>query len=315
MAAGWISMWTGMQHIEQANQAADSKFRKSASSLNDLISLLGGSYSGSGADERGISAAESLRIEEEIRKIKTTKLLKYQRLLRYIGTQLDIDSFAIPVKPTMHFESFKIAGASVYSNDKWKTTLHPGAYVHMHRVDYQSSNGENAAFSHIMTREHVWYPYEQPTDVPYSNVMRKTASNFYQPGEAGSTGQSAWDNHSTVIPEYVIRWPKVRGRIRIRQKYEYKLPERDDWKEIPGAAYTMEKGVRVGKNGVDAFYFSKKNWTDYNTTPFHFEVEYDLGQKPPLLTTYPALTFRALGMPNKKDIRIYATVIADGSGD
>ena len=288
MAAGWISMRTVMQHIKQANW----KFRKSESSLNDLISLLGGSYSGSGADKRDINAAESLRIEAEIRKIKTTKLLKYQRLLRYIGTQLDIDSFAIPINPIMRLIDMRVRVASLLNPaTKKKEMLNPGCYLHVHEVSYESSNGdlkgvfgsfdESPAGGHIDTRERVWYPHEQPTDAPFSNVMRNVPLEFFQPLEGGKPhdGKNS-DDHSTVVPEYIIRWPVVLGRVRFRQQYQYKLPERDGWKDIPGAAYEMEKGVRIGKNRVPAFYFSKKNWADHNTTPFHFEVEYDIGTQP-----------------------------------
>lgn len=298
-----ISMNTLIAHIGSSNWHFE--WFKS-SSLAPILTLLGGNKKSSG-DIRVIQLSDALKIEALIQKLPTDKLNKYKSALEYLGGALDIDSYAVPINPKMEFVKFQIDDAlSIGKNGG--VTLSPGRYLHVHKLTFQSSNGDLGVFNHTLTREHIWYPNQKPWDTPFSDVMSKVPLSFNQP-ENGSIGTSGFDDHSTILPEYIVRWPIQPGKVEIRQQYEYKVPNGKKWKPIPGAAFMLEKGVRTGKNGVDAFYFFKKNYYVTNHQAFHFEVEYDLGKEPADLPTKLPSAFK---FPKDADMSKYGTVISTG---
>lgn len=93
-----VSMRNFLNHIGTANDG----FRQNASSLNNIILLLGGNAQNS-PNNRNINNRTAENIEGEIHGLPVDKLLKYQTALVYLGNALNIDSFARPTNYNIAF--------------------------------------------------------------------------------------------------------------------------------------------------------------------------------------------------------------------
>ncbi|SFC07437.1 hypothetical protein [Pseudoalteromonas denitrificans] len=270
-----MSMVTFMRFVN----AADRSFRQSASSLNNIILLLGGNENGSTAF-RNINAVTTTNIENLVIALPTPKLTKYRQALEYLGTALDIDSFARPSGCVMNYRGFSVETTG-FRGTNGHVMVPNGRYLFNHEFTMNSTNGERSAVldNHCLTRERVWYPGSRAHMPPFNNLLANVPQDFYQPQD-GTTGCEIGDEHSTNNPVYIVRWPLSMGNtINIRQRYQYKNPNRV-WKNIPGASFELQKGVRWGAGGSPVFFFSKKNHAPENPDRFHFEVEIDIGNQP-----------------------------------
>jgi len=285
------------------------------SSLKRLVNLLGGPPKSLDEEPREFTKDEALAIEKEVMQLPTGKLLKYSKALEYLGKCLKINSFAIPINPTMTFQYFEVGSISFMVGDT-SIPKEEARYNHVHAFRFESSNGDLGAFRNTeeytgtLTREHIWY-INDPAKPPFSDLMNRVPMDFYQPknGSAGFTGV-VQDNHSTFLPEYIICWPIKPGCVKAYQHYQYQVPN-GEWKDITNAQFTIEKGVRAKDDGNGyVFYFSKKNREYLNPNAFHFEVEYDIGEKP---TPFPTKLPKPLRVgEQRKDIRTYGRVLATG---
>ncbi|ODB39046.1 hypothetical protein BB427_12400 [Pseudoalteromonas sp. BMB] len=300
-----VSMRNFMNHIGTANDG----FRQNASSLNNIILLLGGNAQNS-PNNRNINNRTAENIEGEIHGLPVDKLLKYQTALVYLGNALNIDSFARPTNYNMAFHGFELQWYQFRDPTHGMIRIDNARYIFKHQFTFDSTNGDVNTFTHCLTREHVWYPTARAYDPPFNQLLSRVPQSFFMP-QNGSQSASVTDDHSTFNPDYIVRRPLTMGRtIDIRQRYQYKQPGRQ-WQNIPGASYILKKGVRWGGSGDPCFFFSKQNYAPENPNAYHFEVEIALGNTP--LATLNRLPSRGATSHNSMNRQREIRVIADGS--
>jgi len=278
---------------------ADGSFNRPKSCLNNIVLLLGGDLM-TARPIRNINRLTAVNIENEIIVLPTTKLIKYKAALEYLGTALDIDSFARPTNCTMTYDSLQVS-ATNYWVAGTEIVHDNGKYEFIHHFGMDSTNGDhNAVLSqHLMTREHVWYPRMRAYMPPFNNLLNNVPADFFQPRVGGSKRRVVADHHSTQKPALIVHWPLQIGRsINIRQRYQYKCPNRE-WKDIPQASFELEKGVRWGLRHTPVFYFSKRNYAPENPVPYHFEVEINIGSQ---VNEMPNVLPGRRGFPRRKQV-------------
>jgi len=182
-----------------------------------------------------------------------------------------------PVSPTMHFFRFdegpySYVGKTHDGQDKM-VVLQPGSLHHVFDFKWKSSTGNMQSLATVWTREHIRFRTSQRV-APFNDV-NPPDMQFHWGETNGATIGFGRDDHSTKPPALICRHPWVAGACIAEQWYQYSL-DGQNWKNIPGAAYLLHKGVRQSK-GVWVFYFCKSNWAPHNTVGFNFEAEYALG--------------------------------------
>lgn len=244
--------------------------RHTKSSLDPIFKLLG-SHS---------STHLSPQVHDEVQEL--IHFLPYATHQKYADALKVLESGGLhicgrPVSPSMHFARFDegqyaYVGKTHDGKDKM-VTLSPGSLHHVFDFKWQSSTGNMQSLASVWTREHVRFRTSQ-RNPPFNDVNPPDLEFFW--GETnGATAGYGRDDHSTKPPALICRFPWQAGACIAEQWYQYSLDGRT-WKNIPGAAYLLHKGVRQSK-GVWVFYFCKSNWTPHNTVGFNFEAEYALG--------------------------------------
>ncbi|MBQ4852805.1 hypothetical protein [Pseudoalteromonas sp. MMG012] len=300
-----ISMRNFMTLVEGAHGG----FRQSVSSLNNIVILLGGNAQNS-PDIRNINNRTAMNIEAQIHILPVDKLQRYRLALMYIGTLLNIDSYARPTNYTMRFSGFELQWWQFRHQTHGMTRIDNARYMFKHQFSFESTNGDDNTFNHCLTREHIWYPTARAYDPSFNQLLSRVQQSFVQPPN-GSQGTVIRDDHSTFNPDYIVRRPLMMGRtIEVRQRYQYLQPGRQ-WTDIPGASYLIKKGVRWGAGGDPCYFFSKENYAPENTQPFHFEVEIAIGNEP--VATFNRMPSRGSCTHNSMSRQREIRVIADGS--
>lgn len=298
-----------MRNFMRLVEGAHGGFRQSASSLNNIIILLGGNAQNS-VDVRNINNRTALNIESQVHQLPVDKLHRYRNALLYLGNTLNIDSYARPTNYHMRFVGFELQWYQFRHQTHGMIRIDNARYMFKHQFNFESTNGDDNTFLHCLTREHVWYPTARAYDPPFNQLLGRVPQSFVQPPN-GSQGTVIGDDHSTFNPDYIVRRPLTMGRtIEIRQRYQYLQPGRQ-WKDIPGASYLLKKGVRWGAGGDPCFFFSKENYAPENSQAFHFEVEIALGNAP--LGTFNRLPSRGAFSHDSINRQREIRVIADGS--
>lgn len=250
-------------------------------------------------------------IQEEIFKIPSDRHQKYQDALGYLTQTLGVKICARPTDPWMELVYFA-AGPFLYQgvNSQKQMVIsnqHPGhipvySFHHVFDIKWKSSNGNPASLTQVGTREHVKFR-TPPGGPPFNHHLADTPVEFFH-GVNNSGANSCYgrDDHMTKPPALICSFPLQAGELVADQWYQYTIDNGASWENIPGAAFSLIKGVR--KSGADwVFYFAKKNWLPHNTKPFHFEVEYKI--HPPMPPVKPGVRLdRANGM--RDDIHKYA---------
>jgi hypothetical protein len=280
-----------MQYLRNQIGAANSHFAWfKTSSLEGLLGSLGGDYNADrGEDWRTISPARIIGVQAAIRRIPRDKRQKYQAALAYISQQLNVEIGAIPVNPRMSYIEFSIEPVQC-PDGQGNDTLANGRYKHVHRLRWESSDGDLASLANVRTREWV-LNVDQPSGPPFNHLLSNVPypAAFYHPGQNGSVnGREGYndDDHMTLNPGLICRRPLQAGSVHIQQRYEYSTNNGRTWHPIEGAAYLLEKGVRNTGQGL-RYYFIKENWALHCNRQFRFEVEYPIDTALPIPLIYP----------------------------
>jgi hypothetical protein len=162
----------------------------------------------------------------------------------------------------------------------------PRGFLHVHRLSWESSDGNPASLHDVETRESV--RFRTSTQIAPFNAMQDPDQVFVQGGNNFGL-LSNDDDHSTCLPAIICAHPRVPGTLIGEQWYQYRRRGEPDWTNIEGAAFLLEKSVfQEGPDWV--FSFKKTNWAPHNTVPFHFEVHYTIGAPPvPMPDAYEAI--------------------------
>ncbi|MFT6907438.1 MAG: hypothetical protein ACJAS1_004119 [Oleiphilaceae bacterium] len=215
------------------------------------------------------------RIQEAICFVPHAKQLKYAKALKILETA-GLTICGRPDKPTMNFESFR-EGAYSYvglgaNGGRMMATLSPGSLHHVFDFKWTSSTGNMPSLKKCWTREHIKFrssPQESPFNQAMGDVME-----FHWGETKGADFGFGRDDHSIKPPQMICRYPFTEGACIAEQWYQYSF-DGQNWKNIPGAAYLIHKGVRRSR-GNFVFYFKKTNWAPHNTKGYNFEAEYPL---------------------------------------
>jgi len=244
------------------------RFRKSA--LSPILDLLGNH------PRTHLSPQLRDQIQELIFNIPHDRQIKYAPALRV----LEADGLYIcgrPTDPSMHFVRFdqgdySYVGKTHDGTDKM-VLLQPGSLHHVFDFKWKSSTGNLQSLSKVWTQEHIKFRTSQQ-DPPFNDVMSTDMEFTWGKTNGAATGFGR-DDHSMKPPKLVCRFPWQAGWNIAEQWYQYSL-DGTNWKNIPGAAYLIHKGVRQSK-GEWVFAFKKTNWAPHNNRNFKFEAEYPLG--------------------------------------
>jgi hypothetical protein len=234
------------------------------------------------------------QIREAIAFIPYDKQRKYAQTLANVSKQIELKipsfPFAVPANLTMKFTKFELfmgtyTGYNALNQTKSIDLMPregdnslPGAFVHEHRLSWESSNGNTESLANVRTREHVRFQRE-PQSPPF-NHLQDPDQDFRAPGPPFDTNckgtkgaTSGIDTHSTKPPSLITAYPRVAGTLLAEQTYEYSVDDGVNWDIIDGSHFLLEKSVfRRGADWI--FSFSKRNWAPYNPKGFDFKVEY-----------------------------------------
>jgi hypothetical protein len=208
------------------------------------------------------------------------------------GQRLPERSPVVPVNPRMEFVGYFIqsggylsdaSGASVFvelfegATDPLDSSiaLGPYAFLHRHRLTWESSNGRMQSLAGVLTRE--WVKFRSPTQaLPFSSFADPD-QEFTQEGDNGDFG-CAQDDHSVGWPALIVASQLRAGTLIGEQWYQYSF-DGTEWFNIEGAAFLLEKSVRFA-GGRWLLRFKKTNWAPHNPTPFEFSIDYVIGGAP-----------------------------------
>jgi hypothetical protein len=200
-------------------------------------------------------------------------------------------SIAIPVKPRMAFIEYKykkgryLAQAPVNDfvsleigakdpQDK-KVELGPYQFLHIHRLTWESSNGDLLFLTGIKTRERI--TFRAPTQQAPFCDFADPDQDFAQVGDDAQKGCS-FDDHSVRWPALICATPLSTGTLIGEQWYQYSF-DGIQWQNIEEAAFLLEKSVfNNGKHWV--LKFRKSNWLPHNPNTFNFEIQYKIFPAP-----------------------------------
>jgi len=197
---------------------------------------------------------------------------------------------AIPVLPKMEFVGYKIK-EGIFANHQDQhidakdgavdplapnIPIGPLAFLHVHKLRWESSDGNLASLTGIITREEV--RFDHPTQAPPFCDFADADQYFTQAGTGGELGNSN-DDHSVMIPSMICAFPRQVGKIVAQQWYQYSF-DGINYQNIEGAAYLLEKEVSQDSKGRWILTFRKKNWVPYNPVPYSFEASYYIGPPP-----------------------------------
>jgi hypothetical protein len=221
-------------------------------------------------------------VQECVLNIPHDKQAKYADALGYLAGTANIVVGARPTDPTMELVYYQANQYQYVATDGGQNkpnTEVPGhqplkSYHHVFDIKWKSSNGNMASLANVGTREHVKFR-TQPGEAPFTDALADTPIEFFH-GQSTSGANTGYgrDDHFTKPPSLVCRQPWEAGELVADQWYQYTLDNGTTWKNIPGAAYNLIKGVRRDNQNRWVFYFSKRNWAPHNTKRFNFEVEY-----------------------------------------
>ena len=222
-----------------------------------------------------LDAAKVERVQEAICFVPHEKRLRYANALKILETA----GFTIagrPVKPTMNFQSFREGPYTYVGLDengaRVMATLSPGSLHHVFDLKWTSSTGNMADLKKCWTREHIKFR-SSPQAAPFNQAMGGVMEFHWGETEGADFGFGR-DDHSIKPPQMVCRHPFTEGACIAEQWYQYSF-DGQNWKNLPGAAYLIHKGVRRSR-GNFVFYFKKTNWAPHNTKGYNFEAEYPL---------------------------------------
>jgi hypothetical protein len=280
-----------MQQFMTRVKTGNRLFTLAKSSLQPLINLLG--------IKQVFTPTEKASIQRAVAYLPFAKRQRYAQALQYLGQAINISVSAIPCNPRMAFHEYAIhTGAYGGVNSRGEKKLvwldprsaQPGAinglgpfrYLHTHRLSWSSSDGNAASIANVLTWEHVRF-LTDPQAPPF-NKFADPDRDYYMP-EGGASGATYNDDdHMLRCPAVTCSNPRVAGSLVGEQVYQYSTDHGATWQPIEGAAYLLEK--RVYKDGnYWVMVFKKTNWAAHNTVPFHFEVEYTVGDPPDYLPT------------------------------
>lgn len=260
-------------------------FRGKASSINSTIgrfkkSSLHPIFQELGSSKKIFADLSKLeKLQEMVFQLPYEKQKKYQialDILKIAGIKI----CGRPCEPVMEFVRFD-QGAFMYvsldenMNDQL-TTLEPGSLHHVFDFKWKSTTGNMQSLADVWTREHVKFRTSQQS-APFNDAMPPDMEFYWGQSRGAQTGVGR-DDHSIKPPKLVCRFPWTSGENIAEQWYQYSL-DGQNWKNIPGAAYLLTKGVRKSK-GKWVFYFRKSNWEPHNKKRYKFEAEYPLGNDP-----------------------------------
>jgi hypothetical protein len=180
-----------------------------------------------------------------------------------------------------------------------RIVIGPLAFLHVHRLSWDSSDGDLASLNNVKTRERV--SFRQPTQAAPFCDFADPDQFFTQVGADGQLGGTS-DDHSVMIPSLICCNPRQAGTLIGEQWYQYSL-DGVNYQNIEGAAFLLEKSVSQDSKGW-VLTFRKKNWSPHNPTPFLFEISYRIGTMP---LTMPRIT------PNSHPCTLAAPFITGGA--
>jgi len=244
------------------------RFKKSA--LAPILELLG--------NHQRTHLSPKLRddIQELIFHIPHDRQTKYATALKV----LESDGLKIcgrPVDPRMEFVRFDQGDYSYVGRDnsgaEKMIVLKPGSLHHVFDFKWKSSTGSLQSLTKVWTQEHIKFRTSQ-RGIPFNDVMSNDMEFTWGKTNGASAGFGR-DDHSMKPPRLVCRFPFQEGWNIAEQWYQYSM-DGTNWKNIPGAAFLIHKGVRQSK-GQWVFAFKKTNWAPHNNRSFKFEAEYPIG--------------------------------------
>lgn len=254
------------QHLTTANSHL-SRFKESSlSPLENLLRTLGAA----------VGPLTLAQIQPLWAAIPYAKQQKYANAAAYLRQFIPALADAIPVSPIMEYIEFKVSRMPLGEEPQY-----PMRFYHVHRLTWQSSNGNMASLANVGTRERVTHRLN-PAGPPFDATINAGIPMTFTQGattNAGANFGSNFDDHSVGNPSLTLRRPLTHGSVIADQDYEY-TTDGVTWHSIPGAQYEIEKGVRA-HGGQAVFFFRKQNATPH-TAPFHFEVEYPIGPALPV---------------------------------
>lgn len=242
-----------------------------SSSLDPLLKELGNRAT------LNAQQAEINQLQELIFQIPYDRQAKYQSALAVLKPA-GLVICGRPCDPTMNFVRFDTGpfmyvGLDSAGRDKL-VTLDPGSLHHVFDFKFKSTTGNLQSLARVGTREFVTFRTSQK-DPPFNDAMPPDMQFYWGESPTSSTGCGR-DDHSIKPPRLVCRYPWVAGENVAEQWYQYSVDNMMTWKNIPGAAYLITKGLRQS-GGTWVFYFRKSNWLPHNTKTYRFEAEYPLG--------------------------------------
>lgn len=249
------------------------------------------------------------RLQDLIFHLPHDSQTKYQSALAVLQ-QAVLHICGRPCDPQMEFVRFD-QGDFMYvglehSGQTKLVNLAPGSLHHVFDFKWKSTTGNMMSLARVWTREHVKFRTSQRA-TPFNDVMPNDMEFYWGQSSTSSSGFGR-DDHSIKPPKLVCRFPYVAGENVAEQWYQYSL-DGINWKNIPGAAYLLTKGVRQS-GGKWVFFFQKSNWAPHNTKRFVFEAEYPL--EPPLVyQPQPGQTWNRTN-GTTADISQYGRLISKG---
>lgn len=228
----------------------------------------------------GVAAAGFHRIQQLWGGVPYNKQRAYAAAGRYLKQHVAGLVDAYPSRPEMRVREFRIMFGNVAGIPRY-----PLRFYHLVEFSWKSSNGRLDSLSKVGTREKVT---RRPSAVasPIDPLHDNQVYPIYRAGNprgGGNFGVNV-DEHSIGNPSLIVKTPVTLGRIVLDQVYEYTTDGGAQWRPIPGASYTIEKGVRRrnrhGARSAATFFFRKRS-SGQSTSPFHLEVSYPIGQKHP----------------------------------
>ena len=233
------------------------------------------------------TAQQRDEIQELVFFIPYDKQIKYKKALDYLASKVNVRICGRPTDWNMNFADLQVGGELSYTLNGQTMVIAPISYHHIFYCSWKSSTGNPLSLQGQSTREHV--TFKTPPSAPPFNHLTTTPQTFTQANHGN--GSFCWntDDHSTKNPAVICANPRVQGELVGEQRYQYTLDDGVTWKDIPGAAYLIKKGVRM-TGGQHLFYFSKQNWAPHNTRKFHFEVEYVIGPAPAVMPAHGQLS-------------------------
>jgi hypothetical protein len=258
------------EHLSNANSHYARFWQSSVTPLETLLARLGAT----------VGTLTLNQIQPLWATVPHGKQLKYAAASAYLKTFVPALVDAIPTSPTMQYVEFRVLRGNFGAEPNF-----PARYYHVHRLRWQSSNGNLASLANVQTRERVVHR-TSPTAPPFNSVFNAGIPIQFTSGGGAADSGSNTDDHSVGNPCWSIARPIGTGSLIADQTYEYSTDHGATWQPIPGATYQLEKGVRRLGDGGHVFYFIKRSGPGA-THRFHFEVEYRIVAAPAPMTRIP----------------------------